>query len=126
MWVVVVSKKDRRGIEEGAILGRCGERVMAVVEKPTGQKSAGLTLRARWLLGCNDIATHGTKEKNGVILVAIISQHTEQKNGVLGLQRCCSLREKMALKKKNGVYILNGKKKGCPMGTPFAGGDAGL
>lgn len=65
MWVVVVSKKDRRGIEEGAILGRCGERVMAVVEKPTGQKSAGLTLRARWLL------------------VAMTWQHTEQKkNGV--------------------------------------------
>ena len=21
---------------------------------------------------------------------------------------------------------MNGKKKGCPMGTPFAGGDAGL
>ena len=66
------SKKDRRGIEEGAILGRCGERVMAVVEKPTGQKSAGLTLRARWLLVAmtwqqtEQKKNGGKKKKNGV------------------------------------------------------------
>lgn len=61
---MMVSKKDRRGIEEGAILGRCGERVMAVVEKPTRQKSAGLTLRARWLLVAMTWQ-HTEKKKNG-------------------------------------------------------------
>lgn len=79
-----ISKKDRRGIEKGAILGRCGERVMAVVEKPTGQKSAGLTLRARWLLVAmtwqhTEQKKNGGKKKNGVILKTMIPI---EKNGV--------------------------------------------
>lgn len=36
--------------------------------------------------GCHDMATHRTEEK----------WRKKEKNGVLGLQRCCSLREKMA------------------------------
>lgn len=67
-------------------MGRCGERVMAVVEKPTGQKSAGLTLRARWLL------------------VAMTWQHTEQKkNG--------GKKEKKWRYNKTMIPIKNGVKR---------------
>ena len=87
------SKRDRRRVEEGAILGRCGERVMAVVEKPTGQKSAGLTLRARWLL------------------VAMTWQHTEQKkNG----GKCPYHISVVMSDRKDAFALERAKKAGIP------------
>jgi len=48
-----------------------------------------------------------------------MATHRTRKNGVIIIKTI------IPIEKKNGV-ILNGKKKGCPMGTPFAGDDAGL
>ena len=97
------SKRDRRREEEGRVMADINDRPPN--ETQGGGADALHTVASYGVNGqdganghyrCHGMATHGTRrKKNGVIRVAIISQHTE-KNGVLGLQRCCSLREKMA------------------------------
>lgn len=52
-----------------------------------------------------------------------VSQHTGQKKA---FKKQWFLIDKNGVKRKNGVIYWMAKKKGCPMGTPFAVTDAGL